>query len=125
MTEDEISFQVVGAAIEVHRTLGLGLLESIYEAALAQELTARGMRVEKQKAVPVSYKGSDLGLGFRLDLLVNDSVVAEIKAVEKLLPVHHVQLLSYLKLTGKRLGLLINFNVAVMKSGIKRVVNKL
>lgn len=118
---DEITERVIGAAIEVHRTLGPGLLESIYEASPAHELRFRGVEHEIQVPLPLAYKGLQLDhLNFRLDLVVEKRVVIEIKAIEKILPVHEAQLLSYLKLSGLKLGLLINFNVPVLKDGIKR-----
>jgi len=122
MHENEISKQVIGAAIEVHRQLGPGLLESTYETCLAHELTLRELPFMRQKPVPVIYKSVTLDAGFRVDLLVADKVVVELKAVETLLPVHKAQVLTYLKLTGCKLGLLINFNVPVLKNGIKRLV---
>jgi GxxExxY protein len=118
---DEITECVIGAAIEVHRALGPGLLESIYEASLAHELRLRGIEHEVQVPLPLSYKGLRLDhCNFRLDVVVAGRVVVEIKAIEKLLAVHEAQLLSYLKLSGLKLGLLINFNVPVLKDGIKR-----
>jgi len=120
---NEISGQVIGAAIEVHRELGPGLLESAYEACLRHELQQRGVRVEQQVPVPVFYKGLHLECGYRLDLLVENQVIVELKAVESLLPIHEAQLLTYLKLYQRRLGLLINFNVPVLKNGIKRLLN--
>lgn len=114
---------IIQAAIEVHRTLGPGLLESAYEACLAFELAQRGLKVERQKPLPVVYKDVRLDCGYRLDLLVEDKVIVEIKAVDQLLPVHEAQLLSYLRLSGCRVGLLINFNVKVLRSGIRRLVN--
>lgn len=116
------SGEIVQAAIEVHRHLGPGLLESVYEAALVYELRLRGMRVRQQAPVSVSYKDIQIG-GQRLDLLVEPGVVVELKAVEQTLPIHEAQLLSYLKSAGLRVGLLINFNVPVLKRGIKRLVN--
>ncbi len=117
-----ITDKIISAAIEVHRALGAGLLESTYEACLAYELTLRGLKVEQQKPVPLVYKEVHLEVGYRLDLLVEDAVIVEVKAVEQLAPVHEAQLLSYLKLSGRRLGLLINFNVPVLKDGIRRMV---
>jgi len=122
---DAITEAAIGAAITVHRALGPGLLESAYEAALAFELTDRGLSVERQKPLPVRYRDVLLDCGYRLDLLVQDAVVIEIKAVEALLPIHRAQLLTYLKLSGCRVGLLINFNVKVLKNGIVRMVNEL
>ena len=123
MEEQELSGDVIGAAIEVHRVLGPGLLESAYELALERELTLRGHAVERQKPVSLEYKGTTLGDGFRIDLLVDNRLLIEIKAVETLLPIHEAQLLTYLRLTGKRVGLLINFNERTLKEGIKRVMN--
>ena len=125
MDEDSISHQIIGAAIEVHRTLGPGLLESIYEAALEMELGERALKVRRQVELPVSYKGRLLDGGYRIDLIVEESVIIEIKAVERLLPVFESQLLTYLKLSDKRLGLLINFNSSVVSNSVRRVVNKL
>ncbi|WP_017662105.1 GxxExxY protein [Baaleninema simplex] len=118
-----ISGQVIGAAIEVHRELGPGLLESTYEACLARELEQKGVQVERQVEQPVIYKGLHLECGYRLDLLVEKQVIVELKSVETLLPIHEAQLLTYLKLRNLRLGLLINFNVPVLKKGIKRLIN--
>ena len=123
MEEQELSGDVIGAAIEVHRVLGPGLLESAYELALERELTLRGRAVERQKPVSLEYKGTRLGDGFRIDLLVDNRLLIEIKAVETLLPIHEAQLLTYLRLTGKRFGLLINFNEKTLKEGIRRVMN--
>ncbi len=120
---DELSSRIIGAAIEVHRNLGPGLLESIYEQALAFELEQRGLQVKHQQKVPVIYKGHSLGSDFKLDLLVNDLVIIELKAVDKVLPIHKAQVLTYLKLKKLWLGLLINFNELVLKQGIVRVVN--
>lgn len=123
MELDEISGQVIGAAIAVHRELGPGLLESAYEACLVHELRQRGVQVEQQIPQPVFYKGLQLECGYRLDLLVENRVIVELKAVETLLPIHEAQLLTYLKLRQLRLGLLINFNVPILKHGIKRLLN--
>ena len=123
MDEKALSGEVIGAAIEVHRVLGPGLLESAYELALERELALRGFSVERQKPVPLEYKGMPLGDGFRLDLLVQNSLLLEIKAVEALLPIHEAQLLTYLRLTAQRFGLLLNFNEKSLKDGIRRVVN--
>ena len=119
---NEITETIIGAAIAVHRELGPGLLESAYEACLAFELAERGLRVERQKGVPVVYKGIQLDCGYRIDLLVGNQVVVELKAVERLEPIHEAQLLSHLKLSRCKVGLLINFNVKVLKHGIKRLV---
>ncbi len=123
MEQRELSGEVIGAAIEVHRLLGPGLLESAYELALERELVLRGHTVERQKPVPLEYKGVALGDGFRLDLLIDDCLLVEIKAVDHLLQLHEAQLLTYLRLAAKRFGLLINFNERVLKDGVKRVVN--
>ncbi len=120
---NELSQAVIGAAIEVHKTLGPGLLESVYEAALLHELGTRGVMAKAQVVLPVMYKQTELGEGYRIDLLVEDKLVVEIKAVESLIPLFEAQLLTYLRLSGKTLGLLINFNVPILKSGIRRVVN--
>lgn len=122
MDFDCVSHKTIGAALEVHRTLGPGLLESVYEQAMAYELHSAGSKVLSQVAVPVPYKEVRLECGFRLDLLVDDRLVAEIKSVDRLAPIHQAQLLTYLKLTGHRTGLLINFNVPLLKDGIKRLV---
>ena len=114
---------VVDAAIEVHRVLGPGLLESAYEAALAYELGLRGITVERQVLLPVHYKGEYLDAGFRLDLVVGKLLIVELKAVQHIEPIHEAQLLTYLRLSGLWLGLLLNFNVPLMKSGIRRMVN--
>ena len=119
---DQIAHQIVDSAFKVHSTLGPGLLEQIYETCLAKELIKRGLRVDRQLEVPVSYDGERLDTGFRLDLLVDEKVIIEVKAVESLASVHQAQLLTYLKLSGKRLGLLINFNVPIIRQGIKRIV---
>ncbi len=120
---DAITRSIIGAAIDVHKALGPGLLESVYEACLTFELSERGVKVVRQRGVPVTYKQLTLDTGFRLDLLIEDSVIVEIKAVDKLLPIHHSQLLTYLKLSELKVGLLINFNVNVLRTGIQRVVN--
>ena len=125
MDDGKLSGEVIGAAIEVHRFFGPGLLESAYELALEHELRIRGLAVERQKAVALKYKTITLGDGFRLDLLVDDSLVVEVKAIDLLQPIHEAQLLTYLRLSRKRLGLLINFNVPVLKTGIKRIANEL
>jgi len=125
MELNKLSGEVIGAAIEVHRVLGPGLLESAYELALERELVLRGMRIERQKPVALEYKGSLLGDGFRIDLLVDDELIVEVKAVDGLLPIHEAQLLTYLRLTATRLGLLMNFNEKTLKEGVKRVVNRL
>ena len=125
MDVNEVSGSVVDAAMKVDTALGPGLLESAYEAWLLHELRKRGRKVLSQVALPVVYDGVKIDVGYRIDLLVEDVVIVELKAVEKLLPIHDAQLLSYLKLGGYRLGLLINFNVLHLKDGIKRKVNNL
>ncbi|MFI5088513.1 MAG: GxxExxY protein [Terriglobales bacterium] len=120
---DAITRKIIGAAINVHRALGPGLLESAYETCLAYELHQRGLRIERQKPLPVRYRGITLDCGYRLDLVVENSVIVEVKATEGLLPVHQAQVLSYLRLSGLTVGLLITFNVPVLKSGLKRIVN--
>jgi GxxExxY protein len=114
--------QIIGAAIRVHRELGPGLLESSYEACLCHELFLKGLKFERQKPVPIFYKGIKLDAGYRLDLIVEDQVIVEIKAVSELLPVHEAQLISYLKQIGGGRGLLINFNVKLLKNGIRRLI---
>jgi len=120
---NRITEDVIGAAIEVHRSLGPGLLESAYEACLVFDLIEREHRVEQQKPLLLAYKGVKLDCAYRLDLLVDDKVIVEIKSIERLLPLHRAQLMSYLKLSGCKVGLLLNFNVPVLSSGIVRVVN--
>jgi len=120
---NELSGEVIGAAIEVHKTLGPGLLESVYEECLSMELGLRGIPYEKQKELPVRYKGAELDCGYRLDIVVAGKLIVELKACEKLQPIHEAQLLTYLRLTGIKIGLLINFNVPVLKEGIKRLAN--
>ena len=119
--ENLISGASIGAAIEVHKQLGPGLLESAYEECLAHEMSLRGIPFERQKSLPVIYKGTQLDCGYRLDFLVEESVVVELKAIDKLLPIHQAQAITYLKLTRCKLALLLNFNVQLMRDGIKRV----
>ena len=125
MTENQISSEIIGSAIEVHKQLGPGLLESAYETCLAFELRKKGFKVERQLALPVIYKDVKLDAGYRIDLLVNDKVIVEVKSVDVLAPIHTAQILTYLKLKDLKLGLLINFNSVVVKDGIRRVVNNL
>ncbi|MGH2591935.1 MAG: GxxExxY protein [Anaerolineae bacterium] len=120
---NEITETIIGSAITVHRALGPGLLESAYEACLAFELAQNGFKIEQPKPLPVIYKDVKLDCGYRLDLLVEKAVIVEIKAVHRLEPVHEAQLLSYLKLSGCNVGLLINFHSRVLKDGIRRIVN--
>jgi GxxExxY protein len=122
MQNDALTQGIIGAAIEVHRRLGPGLLESVYEAGLAYELMARDIPFERQKSVPVQYKAVQLDCGFRIDLLVAQTVIVEVKAVDQLAAIHEAQLLTYLKLTSCKLGLLLNFNSLRLTQGIKRVV---
>ncbi len=122
LVEEGLTGAVIGAAVEVHKTLGPGLLENAYEECLCHELHLRDIPFKRQIAVPVSYKGIKVDCGYRLDLLVDDKVVVELKAVEKLLSVHEAQLLTYLRAMGKRVGLLVNFNVPVLHRGIIRRV---
>lgn len=122
--EDEISNQIIGACIEVHKTLGgPGLFESIYEAALCHELLLRGLRVQQQKAIPVVYKGVTVKDPLFIDLLVEDKVLIEVKATEKIHPIYETQLLTYLRLTGIKLGLLVNFGASYVKDGVSRIIN--
>jgi len=123
--ENELSRSIIGAAIEVHRVLGPGLLESVYQRCLTHELELSGLSFVEEIALNVNYKGKYFESAHRLDILAEDRVIIELKAVENLLPVHEAQLLSYLRLANKKLGLLINFNVPVLKTGIRRVVNNL
>jgi GxxExxY protein len=122
MTDNEITHEIIGAAIEVHKYLGPGLLESAYEECLAHELHLRNLRVERQKPVPVVYKETKLECGYRLDLPVEGRVVVELKSVEGLGPIHEAIILTYLRMSGHRLGLLINFNVSVLKDGVRRFI---
>ncbi|TVR84533.1 MAG: GxxExxY protein [Saprospirales bacterium] len=125
MTENHISKIVVNTAYDIHVKLGPGLLESVYEEIMFFELTKQGLKVEKQKAVPVIWDNLKMELGFRADLIVENKVIVELKSVEALAPVHPKQLLTYLKITGLKLGLLINFNEKLIKDGITRIVNNL
>ncbi len=125
MMVNDVTEQIIGAAIEVHRALGPGLLESTYEACLVHELAERKLDTERQKALPVSYKGVRIDCGYRIDLLVEREVIVELKAVAHIEPIHEAQLLSYLKLSGCHVGLLINFNVKQLKTGLRRLVNEL
>ena len=122
-TLDELSYKVIGCAIEVHRTLGPGLLESAYEKALMHELKLNNIPVKSQVEVSMNYKGVDIGEGLRIDLLIDNQLIVELKSVEEFKPVHYKQLLTYLKLMDKQVGLLINFNVSNLTDGVKRIVN--
>ena len=123
MEINELSERVIGACIEIHRTIGPGLLESAYEECLCHELHLAGLKFERQKPLPVAYKGVQLDCGYRLDLVVGDKLIVELKTVQELLPIHEAQLLTYLKLSSLAVGLLVNFNVPVLRRGIKRIVN--
>lgn len=123
MTENEITSKIIGAAIEVHKQLGPGLLESAYEACLFHELKTQGIQVVQQKLLPITFKGLTLEAGYRIDLMVENRVVVEIKAVEEIAGIHFAQTLTYLRLGGYRVGLLINFNVPKLVEGLTRVVN--
>ena len=125
MTENEIAKIVVDAAIKVHRALGPGLLESVYEIVLAHELAKRGLKVERQVPIPIEYDGLKFQEGFRADIVVEEKIIVELKSVENIQPVHKKQLLTYLRLADMRLGLLVNFGSALLKDGISRVVNGL
>ena len=122
MKFEQITKEIIGAAIEVHKALGPGLLESAYEECLAYELIQKGLKVERQKPVPVIYKEIKLDYGYRIDLLVEDSVIIELKSIEAFAPIHEAQILTYMKFAEKKVGLLINFNVTVLKNGLKRYV---
>ncbi len=125
MDINNLTSDIIGAAIDVHKTIGPGLLESAYEECLCYELDLRGISYERQKPLPVMYKGKELEIGYRLDLVVQKTVVLELKSCEKIESIHKAQLLTYLKLSGLTLGLLLNFNVVVMKHGVVRVANEL
>jgi len=125
MTENAIAKEIVDAAYRIHTTLGPGLLESVYDTVLAYELNRRGLRTARQQAIPVVYENVRIDAGFRADMIVEDKVIVEVKSVELLVPVHKKQLLTYLRLADKRLGLLINFQVKLIKDGITRIVNGL
>jgi len=123
MTENEISTEIVDVAFKIHTELGPGLFESVYEAVMAEWLSRRGLKAVRQQAIPVTCENVHLEQGFRADLIVEDRVIVEIKSVEAIAPVHIKQVLTYLRLAGKKLGLLINFDTALVKDGIRRVVN--
>jgi len=125
MTENEIGTMVVDAAVKVHMSLGPGLLESVYEVVLAHELSERGLRVERQVPIPIEYNGIRFDEGFRADIIIEEKVVLELKSVEKVTPAHRKQIQTYLRLTGCKLGYLLNFGAALMKHGITRAVNNL
>ena len=125
LLEKELTDKIIGAAIEVHKNLGPGLLESAYEECLCEELSLRKIPFSRQIALPVTYKTKKLDVGYRIDLLVNKEVVVELKTVESILPIHEAQTLTYMKLGGWQVGLILNFNVTVLKNGIKRLVHRL
>lgn len=120
---NDLTREVIGAAIEVHKALGPGLLESVYEECLCHEFKLRGIKFERQVELPIEYKGAKLNYGYRMDIVVNDQLIVELKSCEALHPIYEAQLLTYLKLTSRKVGLLINFNVPVLKEGIKRLAN--
>ncbi|HUJ16927.1 MAG TPA: GxxExxY protein [Nitrospirota bacterium] len=123
MTENDITGVVVDCCVKIHKLLGPGLLESVYEEILSHDLEKKGMRCERQVGIPVLYDGLKIDLGFRADMIVEDLVIIELKSVETIIPVHKKQLLTYLKITGKKLGLLINFNEELIRNGITRIAN--
>jgi len=125
MTENELSKIIVDCCYKIHKALGPGLLESVYEEVLYYVLTKNGLRCQRQMGVPVTYESIKMDIGFRADIIVESKVIVELKSVEKIMPVHKKQLLTYLKLTGMKLGLLVNFNVELIKNGITRIVNNL
>lgn len=125
MTENDISYQIIGAALELHKTIGPGLLESAYENALSYDLRQLGFEVEQQYSMPFVYKNVKQDVGYRIDIMVNKKVIIEVKSIETLAPVHFAQTLTYLKLSGLKLGLLINFNSKILKGNIHRIVNNL
>ena len=125
MTENQLSYQIIGVAIELHKNLGAGLLESAYEASLAYDLREKGLDVKQQVPMPFFYKNVKQDVGYRLDLLIENKVIIELKSVENLAPVHYSQTLTYLKLSKLKLALLINFNTPILKDGIFRIVNNL
>lgn len=125
MTENDLSYKIIGAALELHKTVGPGLLESAYESALTFELLEMGFNVKQQVPMPFIYKGIKQDIGYRIDLIVNNKVIIEVKSVEILAPVHFAQTLTYLRLSGLKLGLLINFNSKLLKESVHRIANKL
>lgn len=125
MTENELSYKIIGAALEVHKTIGVGLLENAYEVALVYELKKLGLKVENQVSLPLKYKELSINNAYRIDLIVENKVIIEIKSVLDIHPIFYSQVLTYLKLTNIKLGLLINFNTPLIKDGIDRIVNKL
>lgn len=125
MPENDLSYKIIGAALQLHKNLGPGLLESVYENALAYDLREKGLQVVQQHPMPFQYKEIKMSVGYRIDLLVERKVIVEIKSVENLAPVHFAQVLTYLKLSDLKLGLLINFNNKILKNGIHRIANNL
>jgi GxxExxY protein len=125
MNINKLRSRIIGATIEVHKALGPGLLESTYEECISHELSIGGLSLEKQKPLPVQYKGINLDCSYRLDVVVENAIILELKSCEKIEPIHKAQLLTYLKLSGFKLGLLLNFNVILMREGIVRIVNEL
>lgn len=125
MNENELSYKIIGAAISIHKTVGPGLLESVYENALAFDLREMGFEVKQQHPMPFVYKDVKQDIGYRTDLIVNDKVIIEVKSIENLAPVHYAQTLTYLRLSGLKLALLINFNSKILKNNIHRIVNNL
>jgi GxxExxY protein len=125
MDINQLSSKIIGASIEVHKALGPGLLESAYESCLCHELNQRGLSFENQKPLPVTYKGQKLDCGYKLDVVVENAIILELKSCEQIEPIHKAQLLTYLKLSHRKLGLLLNFNVPLMRDGIVRIVNGL
>jgi GxxExxY protein len=122
MTDNDITHGIIGAAIEVHKRLGPGLLESAYEECLAHELSLRNLGVDRQVGVPIVYRETKLECGYRIDLLIESRIVVELKSVESLAPIHEAIILTYLRLSGHKIGLLINFNVAILKDGVRRFI---
>ena len=125
MDINQLSSKIIGAAIQVHKALGPGLLESAYEECICHELSSQGLSIERQKPLAINYKGIKLDCGYRLDIVVENTIIIELKSCKKIEPIHKAQLLTYLKLSGLNLGLILNFNVPVMRDGIVRIVNEL
>ena len=125
MDINQLSNKIIGGAIEVHKVLGTGLLESAYEKCLCHELKLRGLSFDNQKPLPLVFKGEEIDCGYRLDIIVGNAIILELKACEKIEPIHKAQLLTYLKISGLTLGLILNFNVPIMRRGIVRIVNNL
>ena len=123
MNINEMSGKIISSAMKVHTNLGPGLLENAYETCLSYEIRKTGMKVERQKTMPLIYDGKRMDIDYKIDILVEDTIIVELKSVERIIPIHEAQLLSYLKISGKQLGLLINFNVEHLRNGIKRIIN--